>query len=149
MKVFFALVMTMGLVKKSDTAQYWSTKECVSTPFFGKYMTRNRFHLILSNLHIVDNNLAVADGQPGFDKLFKVRPFIQMLHKNSLKYEPERDISFHDRLLSFKSRSHFHVYNPMKPNQSGLNCTKFVRLSQDTPLALMYIIMVIQMSYSM
>ncbi|XP_060553795.1 piggyBac transposable element-derived protein 4-like [Ruditapes philippinarum] len=112
--------MAMGLVRKSDIAQYWSTKECVNTSFFGKYMTRNRFHLILSNLHIVDNNLAVPEGQPGFDKLFKVRPFIQMLHKNFLKYEPERDINFVEGLCPFKGRVHYRVYNPMKPNQFGI-----------------------------
>jgi hypothetical protein len=67
MKVFFALVIAMGLVRKSDIAQYWSIKEYVNTSFFGKYMTRNRFHLILSNRHIVDNNLAVPEGKPGID----------------------------------------------------------------------------------
>jgi hypothetical protein len=46
MKVFFALVMAMGLVRTLDIAQYCSTKECVNSSFFGKYMTRNRFHLI-------------------------------------------------------------------------------------------------------
>jgi hypothetical protein len=34
MKVFFALTIAMGLVKKDDIDKYWSTDQVLDTPFF-------------------------------------------------------------------------------------------------------------------
>ena len=79
-KVFFALVIAMGTVRKSCIQDYWTSNEVSSTPFFGHYMSRNRFLLILSNFHIVNN-----DADHRLDKLFKVRPLLSMLQDNFAK----------------------------------------------------------------
>ena len=39
-QLFFAHLLIMGLVKKPKMIKYWSRSEYISTPFFGKYMTR-------------------------------------------------------------------------------------------------------------
>lgn len=91
MHVFMALVINMGLVYKSDIADYWTTEETTSTPFFGKMMTRDRFLAILSNLHLVDNALAKPSSDPSHDRLFKIRPMISMLRRTFTIYSPERD----------------------------------------------------------
>ena len=52
MKVFFGLVIAMGLVQKNDIQDYWSVDETDETPFFSKHMSRDRFLLILSNFHL-------------------------------------------------------------------------------------------------
>ena len=51
MKVFFGLTVLMGIVKKPTFESYWSEEECIETPFFRKYMSRNRFQNILTHLH--------------------------------------------------------------------------------------------------
>ena len=51
MKVFFGLTVLMGIVKKPTFESYWSEQECIETPFFRKYMSRNRFQNILTHLH--------------------------------------------------------------------------------------------------
>ena len=33
-RVFFALTIAMGLVRKDDVDKYWSTDEVLDTPFF-------------------------------------------------------------------------------------------------------------------
>ena len=73
MKVFFGLVIAMGLVQKNDIQDYWSVDETDETPFFSKHMSRDRFLLILSNIHLNNNGNAVPRGQVGFDPLFKLR----------------------------------------------------------------------------
>ncbi len=60
MKLFIAISMAMGLVSKQDLDAYWSTAEVVETPFFGKYMPRDRYQLILSYLHLSDNSTHVS-----------------------------------------------------------------------------------------
>ena len=34
LKVFFGLTVAMGLVRKDDVDKFWSTDECLETPFF-------------------------------------------------------------------------------------------------------------------
>lgn len=110
----------MGLSRKSDINAYWTTQECNQTPFFGSRMTKDRFLLILSNLHVADNSTAIPRGEVGHDALYKLRPFISMMKDNFMKYKPDQDLSFDEGLCPFKGRVHFRVYNPMKPNKFGV-----------------------------
>lgn len=75
-------------------------------------MTKDRFLLILSNFHLIDNE---TNNQS--DDLYKIRPFLRMVHLNFQKYEPERDLSSDEGTCPFKGRGRFRVYNPMKPNK--------------------------------
>lgn len=120
MKVFISLVLAMGLVQKHELQQYWSTEETHLTPFFRKYMSRDRFLGILSNLHLVDNDLQVPRGQVGFDPLFKIRPFLTLMNRFSEVYSPERELSFDEATCVLKDNLHFSVFKPAKPSKSGI-----------------------------
>ena len=116
MKVFIAVVMSMGLNGKADLESYWSTDDVLQIPFYSKVMTRDRFLLILSNLHISDNNNRAVD-----DPLAKVRPFLSMIQHTFIDvYTPGRDISFDEATCPWKGRLRFKVYNPNKPNKFGI-----------------------------
>jgi hypothetical protein len=118
MKVFMAISIAMGLVVKQDIEQYWSTDEIDGTPFFGKYMSRDRYHLILWNLHVSDNTNEVEHGMPGFDPLNKVRPFIKMMRSTFRDvYTPSQNLSFDEGSCPWKGRLKWRVYNPSKPNK--------------------------------
>ena len=114
LKVFFGLVFAMGIVRKPDIADYWTTEECIKTPFFGKYMAKDRFLNILGNLHLVDNAIESDDA------LYKIRVFMNMLKKNFEKYYPEENLSLDEGTCPFKGRVKFRVYNPAKPNKWGI-----------------------------
>ena len=120
MKVFLSLVICMGLVEKRELSEYWSTDFVVDTPFFKKYMNRDSFQNILSNLHITDNSKAVPPGEPGFDPLYKIRPFVTLLNKFNIIYSPERDVSYDEVTCGWKSNLRFRVYNPAKPTRFGI-----------------------------
>lgn len=115
LKVFLALTIAMGLVRKPDIADYFTNEFTYETPFFSKTMSRDRFLLILSNIHFVDNNVDHAN-----DRLYKLRPFITMLRNNFLKYEPEENLAFDEGTCPFKGKIVFRVYNPAKPNKFGI-----------------------------
>ena len=94
MKVFLSLVLIMGLVQKDDLEKYWSNSDIDQTPFFSKNMSRNRFQAILSNFHITDNELQPKHGEPNFDPLNKIRPFINAINSAFTDvYSPNRDLS--------------------------------------------------------
>ena len=61
LKIFIAHNIIMGVIKKSDLEKYWSTNPTTRLPFFGKFMSRNKFQSILWNLHICDDSQ-----NPGF-----------------------------------------------------------------------------------
>jgi hypothetical protein len=118
MKVFVALSIAMGLVTKLDIESYWSTDETDETPLFGKYMPKDRYLLILWNIHLNDNALQVGRGNPGFDPLGKVRPFITMIRRTFRDaYRPNMDLSFDEGSCPWRGRLRWKVYNPSKPNK--------------------------------
>ena len=88
------------------------------TPFFGKYMSKNVFQLLLSNIHIANDENNPRKGQPGHDPLAKVRPVVAMCEKNfSTVYRPGNVLSVDEGCCPFKGRLSFKCYNPAKPNK--------------------------------
>eukprot|EP01059_Diplonema_ambulator_P014926 TRINITY_DN2596_c0_g1_i1.p2 TRINITY_DN2596_c0_g1~~TRINITY_DN2596_c0_g1_i1.p2 ORF type:complete len:188 (+),score=15.04 TRINITY_DN2596_c0_g1_i1:546-1109(+) len=47
---FLGLLFLMDVVRKDDIRDYWSTTACVSTPFFGDVMSKNKFMTIVRGL---------------------------------------------------------------------------------------------------
>ena len=98
--------------------RYWSQCETNETPFFGKYMSKNSFQLLLSNLHMNNDETNPKRGQAGHDPLHKIRPFIDMCDRNFRNiYRPEKELSFDEGCCPFKGRLSFKCYNPSKPNR--------------------------------
>ncbi len=56
-----ALVMLMGVVKKNNNRDYWTTDPVMQTPVFSKAMLVNRFTNILRALLFTDNLEAYAN----------------------------------------------------------------------------------------
>lgn len=120
-KVFLAHVIAMGLCRKSRMDKYWTCSKTIGTPFFGKYMSKNVFQLLLSNIHLANDEDNPRKGRPGHDPLHKVRPFVDMCDKNfATVYRPEKEISFDEGCCPFKGRLSFKVYSPQKPNKFAI-----------------------------
>ena len=116
-RVFMAHIFIMGLVKKPDLEKYWNMESVTRIPFFGKYMSRNRFQSILWNFHVNDDSHNPPRTHPHHDPLCKIRPFVDMCERNFLyAYKPSKCLSFDEACCPFKGRLRFKVYNPMKPN---------------------------------
>ena len=117
-KMFLAHILIMGLVHKSEIEKYWNMNNYTKVPFFGKYMSRNRFQSILWNFHVNDDTQNPSARQPGHDPLCKIRPFVDMVQRNFLyAYKPSKCLSFDEACCPFKGRVKFRCYNPMKPNR--------------------------------
>ena len=120
MKAFLALHMTMGLVEKHEIEDYWETFWLTATPGFSRIMSHDRFELILSFLHYANNEDHVARGQPGHDRLFKVRQLIDMIvPKFRQVFSPRKEVAIDEMTIAFKGRSVLKQYNPKKPDKWG------------------------------
>jgi len=71
-------------------------------------------------LHLADNTKQAAKGQPGYDKLFKIRPLMDSLFKTFQEmFVPRQQLSIDEAMISFKGRLSFLQYLPKKPKCGG------------------------------
>ncbi|KAM4030257.1 piggyBac transposable element-derived protein 4-like [Anomaloglossus baeobatrachus] len=115
MMKYWGLVLNMGIVKKPEIRQYWSTDILDQTPIFGMVMTRKRFEAIHKFLHFRDNADSLPCDDTNFDRLFKIRPVIEHFsNKFAEVYIPQREICVDESLIHFKGRLQFSQYLPSK-----------------------------------
>jgi hypothetical protein len=120
MKQFIALTLLMGIIKKPEISNYWSTHPLLKSSIFNTVMPRNRYQSILQFLHFADNSLYNAN-DPNRDKLYKVRPVIDYLvNKFKSVYMPEQNISINEELLLWKGKLAFKQYIPLKRSRFGI-----------------------------
>ncbi|KAM9296217.1 piggyBac transposable element-derived protein 4-like [Gastrophryne carolinensis] len=126
MKTFWGLTLAMGIVKKFSIESYWDTQSILATPLFPAIMSRNRYEILLRFLHFNDNTTAIPRGQPGHDRLHKLRPLINSLSERFAEvYTPSQNLSIDESLLLFKGRIIFRQYIPSKRARYGI---KFYKL---------------------
>ena len=70
---FFGLNIAIGIVKLPEAKMYWQQKWLTNVPSFDQVMSRNCFFQILHYLHVSDDSAIVPPGQPGYDKLQKIK----------------------------------------------------------------------------
>ncbi|PVD27698.1 hypothetical protein C0Q70_12869 [Pomacea canaliculata] len=74
-----------------------------------------------SNFHLNDDSAAVPKGQPGYDPLHKLRPFINHLnHLFQTTYIPEQHIIIDEALCPWRGKLSFKVYMKDKPVKWGI-----------------------------
>ena len=121
MKLFFAIVIGMGLVVKPKLSDYWTVDPIMCTPGFGQIMTRNRFELILKFFHLADNAKLIPRNQEGHDPIFRVR---EMLNRYADRcrtvYIPDQEIALDEATVPWKGNLSFKIYNPKKPVKFGI-----------------------------
>lgn len=114
---FLGLTVLFGCHKLPALRDYWSTDPDLAVPIVPETMTRDRYFGILSNLHLADNKAMPTDNK---DKLYKVRPLINMLNAKYLSLRsPSRWQSIDESMVLFKGRSSIKQYNPMKSIKRG------------------------------
>ncbi len=79
MGVFLALVMLMGVLKKNNFRDYWSSDLLLQTPTFSKVITVNRFINILRALHFTGNLEAFANNMT--EKMNKIQTVFDHLRR--------------------------------------------------------------------
>ncbi|KAM9316151.1 piggyBac transposable element-derived protein 4-like [Gastrophryne carolinensis] len=130
MKKFWGLTLAMGICKKFSIASYWDTQSLLATPLFPAVMSRNRYEILLRFLHFNDNSTAIPRGEPGHDRLHKLRPLINSLSERFAEvYTPSQNLSIDESLLLFKGRIIFRQYIPSKRARYGI---KFYKLCESS-----------------
>ena len=121
LKAFLGLLIAMSIHRLPSLRDYWSSDWVLGVPEFAKVMPRNRFLEIWNNLHLCDNSKMPQHGEPNFDKLFKVREFLNDLNTNfRINYNPHREQAVDEAMIKYKGRTSLKQYMPMKPIKRGI-----------------------------
>lgn len=72
----------MGLVRLPRIELYWSSKYNFVRQNISEIIPLVRFQQILRFLHLNNTNEQVGVGQPGYDPLFKVQIFLNIVTSN-------------------------------------------------------------------
>ena len=100
---------------------YWSKNWPFSNDNFSSIMSSRRFELILKFFHLNDSETQPMREDPNFDKLYKVRPFLDIVLENFKScYQPHQHISIDESVISYRGRLSFVQYLPKKPHKWGL-----------------------------
>jgi Transposase IS4 len=117
-QVFGLLVAHMLCPRKGRFSNHWSMTEdgAMPTGTFSKYMPRNRCTNILRDLHFVNNQATRTR-----DKIWKLRPVVQVLQKRFLSgWTTPAVFSFDEGVLPATSRRNTtRMFMPDKPHRYG------------------------------
>ena len=121
MKAWLGLIMAMSIHKLPAIVDYWKDDWILGVPAFSSIMSRNRFQEILRYLHLNNNETMPQRDQDNYDKLYKVRPFIESLKTNfQIQYHPHCEQSIDEAMVKYKGRTVLKQYMPMKPIKRGM-----------------------------
>ena len=103
MKKFLEIILTMGILKKPNIADYWSTEPITATPGVNKIMPRNRFELLLKFWHFSNSERQVEG-----DRLHKLSDVQEALvSRFQAAYTPEKEISIDESMVLLIGRLQF------------------------------------------
>ena len=122
LKAFIGILILMGIVRLPRLELYWSqTFPEIETPGISKVMSLVRFEQLFRFFHLADNANRIPYGQPGYDKLYKVRKLLDIL---SCCFESEytihQECSIDEAMIPFKGRVGFKQYIKDKPTKWGI-----------------------------
>ncbi|XP_046993874.1 piggyBac transposable element-derived protein 4-like [Schistocerca americana] len=103
LKAFLGIIIVMGIHQLPEAASYWSSDPYLNVNAVSNIMTLAHYKKIIENLHCNDNLFQLATNDPGYDKLYKIRPLISAQNKNCLKvYHPSTSLAVDESMVAFK-----------------------------------------------
>lgn len=121
MEAFVGILVLMGIVKLPRFRMYWMEDSLLHQEGVTSVMPHDRLLQIWRYFHLADNSVAPARDTPGFDKLYRVREFLNIVSPNiSTEYKLSRDISIDETMVPHKGRLSFKQYIKNKPTQWGI-----------------------------
>ena len=118
---FVGLNIAMGIVNLPKLHDYWSTNPILQHPWFASVMSRNRFFSIQRFFHFTDNSVLASKGNPGYDKLGKIRNLLDRVSKTFPEhYSLSANVSIDEQMIGTKGRLSFLQYIPKKTHKWGI-----------------------------
>ena len=99
LEIFIGISFYMSMAKLPRTRYYWTSE--IQMPAVTDYMKMRRWEIIKSNLHFADNDNLPERGSPDFDRIFKIRPFLNMLNERFNRIPMGESVSFDEQIIPY------------------------------------------------
>ncbi|XP_050064144.1 piggyBac transposable element-derived protein 2-like [Aphis gossypii] len=120
LKTYFAINIAMTYLRYPNVRMYWSSLPGIRMNLIADAMNVNRFGEIKRFLHFEDNTKKPDSAVPSFDRYWKLRPVITMLHDSfHAAASPDEHIAIDEMIIPFKGRSGLKQYMKAKPKKIG------------------------------
>ena len=120
MKAFVGALFFMAVPSIPNFDHYFSRDWVFAVPAIQNVFTRNRFWQLWQNFHLADNSRQPAPTDEGYDKLYKLRPMINVMReKFKQAYNIGQHICVDEHMVKGKGKNPFKQYLPMKPIKRG------------------------------
>lgn len=120
-QAFIGIMIYMGIVKLPRLTMYWSVDNLLHQASVSSVMTVTRFFQIWRYFHLADNSKALPREDPRFDKIYRVRQFLDLVMANAQHlYRLDRDVSIDETMVPHKGRLSFKQYIKNKPVRWGI-----------------------------
>lgn len=117
---FLGIIIMMSIHILPTIDHYWSTDPFYKVTEIAEIMLCKRFKKLLEALHLNDNTKMPERNSLHFDKLYKIRPLLDLINKGCQDAaKPTSSQSIDESMIKFKGRSSMKQYLPMKPIKSG------------------------------
>ena len=121
MRAFFGMLIYMGVCRLPRLGLYWTTKFPLDVHGVADVMSINDFQQLFRCLHLADNSAQIPVGQPGHDRLFKVRGLLDLLiPKFESEYHIHQECTIDEAMIPIKGRLAFKQYMKAKPTKWGI-----------------------------
>ena len=121
LKAYLGFSILMGIVRLPALDAYWKVDPFQHFPPITGRTSRQCSRDISRYLHFVDNTLLATCGQPGYDKLGKVRPIIDHCSNMFLdSYKPHCECAVNEAMICCECRMSLKQYMPLKPVKRGI-----------------------------
>lgn len=115
LKIFFGLLLHTGTIQLNRLNDYWKTDPLFAIPAFRKYMSRNRFLIILRCIYFSSPEIAAND------RLGKIRPVVDYFNEKMKNiYYPGRELSLDEAMVLWRGRLQFKQFIKNKRHKYGL-----------------------------
>ncbi|KDR16794.1 PiggyBac transposable element-derived protein 3 [Zootermopsis nevadensis] len=127
-KKIIAINILMRIKKLPSYKDYLSSDEMIRDTFVASVMSRNHFEWFLGHLHVNYNSDQPPRNDQNYDKLYKIRPLLEMLSTTFKDYyKPSKVQSIDESMIRFKGSSSLRQFlsqNPIKRGVRGKGMSK-------------------------
>ena len=121
LQAYLGFMIIKGIVKLPSLYDYLKNDPYYYYAPIADQISRDRFMDISRYLHFVDNAMLALPGTPQYARLGKVRPILEFLNNKLITlYNPNRDNSIDEAMITFKGRSAMKQYVPKSLSREDL-----------------------------
>ena len=115
---YLSVLLFTSIISMRKVRLYWNN--VVGVPCIRQALPQRKFEIVRSCLHFNDDSKIIEDkNDPNYDRLHKIRPFLDHFNQVSASIPCPRDLSVDENICATKIHSRLKQYNPKKPHKWG------------------------------